>query len=585
MSNPADLERRFRSAVPDPDTDRALEEVLARIGRRRRVTAAVIAVVVAVLVVAGAVGVVQLRDDDAPVFVGEPKADDAGMRARWMVPGVGMRGSFVLSDGRVVVAASDAVFAATGFRSERGEITALERSTGDVRWTAQAGELGEGVFLQGVAGDVLVVGTPQQVIGFDVADGHRRWTIELGAMGLDGYRAVRSAMSEPVTAVGLSTPTEGDGRAPVLLGIDVASGDIAWETGIEVTSDALQATGFQVDDLTFGTPPVEGGDAVFISTSRANLVDLTDGHVRWSVKVGDGVGFGDVPAIIDGDAVHLPAYDGSGVEVRTVARIDGSARWERAGHGATLIGGELWSLTADGSVQRLDRDTGEVLEVLDPSGEPAQQLVDVGGLVGLVGQAGLAVIDRQGAVHLRVSWPGSVADLAVDRGEVLVATDDAVVHAYDIDLNDAASCARPAGDAPVVGSYIVTALPDGFEPDGAVERTSTGDSDAGGETRAVQRFVDGDGRVIEVVDLNGYDPSTMVTSAHEGASSEPITIRRCIETADGPVVFEQRAELSTTKDRIVIGTTEWEYGGFAVIGGRDVTLGEVLAVATGLRRR
>ena len=144
------------------------------------------------------------------------------------------------------------------------------------------------------------------------------------------------------------------------------------------------------------------------------------------------------------------------------------------------------------------------------------------------------------------------------------------------------SCDGLDGTEPVVGGHALTAIPDGFERDGEVSETSTGFVDMGGETHARLRFSDADGRWIEFDSFGMGSPETYAQELHTGAVSERVTYVRCVNPGDAQPI-EYQATLSHHPDRTILAAQEWEYGGFSISGSPDVTVEELLAVASGLR--
>jgi hypothetical protein len=144
------------------------------------------------------------------------------------------------------------------------------------------------------------------------------------------------------------------------------------------------------------------------------------------------------------------------------------------------------------------------------------------------------------------------------------------------------ACQSATPSDPRVDQYVVTVRPPGFEPRGSIERTSTGPADLGGETTATLELVDGAGRSIEVVAFGVDRPSELVRRAHRGAVPEVVELQRCVSSGD-PYPALWRVEASSTSERSVVGSQEWEYGGFLVVGGPGVTRAELLAVAAGLQ--
>jgi outer membrane protein assembly factor BamB len=444
------------AAEPEPDTERALADVMQRIRRRtrRKVVAAV--TVVAVVGVLVAVWVVDRQGSDrSPVFVGEPtttspfeSGDTApGLRRLWTAQGVGM-GRGVPSSGQVVLSVGDMVFAASGFGIGQaqpvGRITALDRATGEVGWTT---EVGDSAFLQGAAGGIVIANTSDgRIVGLDDADGAVRWQISLSELDLDGYGAVRSAVATPRSAIGLSADGEGDVRPPVILGLDANTGDVAWTTGLA-----------EGTDLNWATPPVRDGASVFLATlshpgsaeeNVAHLIDFADGSVRWTAGLGGGQGFSEVSVISNGPYIHLPAFP----DVVTVDESDGRRLWDQAGRVFVTTDDGVWTVADDGALTLLEASTGNVVREVDsPLQQPSQLLHLGGGLVGVVSHTQFAAIDSDGAVQVLDRWPLPPLEFArSDRGVVIVATEDQAVTAYKVEPSDAGESGAPdANDAAV----------------------------------------------------------------------------------------------------------------------------------------
>jgi outer membrane protein assembly factor BamB len=452
MATPPDLDHRLRaSAGSEPDTERALADVMRRVRRRTRRRVAAAAATVAVAGGLVAAWVVEWQGSDEPsVFTGQPTTttsqpgDAAGrLRQVWTAPDVGMSGAFAPQGGQLVVPAGETVFTANGFGVGQdlgdagfgpggvGRITALDRETGSVRWTA---EFGEEAWLQGVAGDIVVANTQhERIVGLDAATGAVRWEILLSELDLDGYGAVRSAVAAPRSAIGLSANTEGDVRPPVILGINTATGDVAWTTPLA-----------EGTDLTWGTPPVRDGETVFLSTLShpgsapervVHLVEFADGSVRWTVGLGggQGSGFSEASATINGPYVHLPAFP----DVVTVDRGDGRRLWAHPGWMFATTGDGVWTVAGEGRLALLDAGTAAVgREVDSPVGQP-EQLLDLGeGRIGVVDHDQFAALDANGEVEVLYTWPHPLVEFARwDRGQLLVATEDQAVTAYEVETS------------------------------------------------------------------------------------------------------------------------------------------------------
>lgn len=440
MSNLAELEDRLRDAAgAEPDTEQALDEVMNRIDRRIRRVKVSVAAVVTVLLAATAVWMVERPgSEDSSVLVGEPPetstpdSDPASVSVRemWRARDVGMSGSSLPSGGALTATRGDMVFAAEGFGNGQsepvGRISGLDRGTGSVRWTT---DLGGPAFLQG-ATDMTVIANTQheRLFGLDATDGTIIWELELADLGLEGYGAVTSAVTETTAAVGVSANNEGDVRPPVVLGIESASGNVQW------TSALTDGT-----DLNWGTPPVSGGDAVFTTTlshpesaerNVAHLIGLADGTIGWSVDMGDSQGFSNDSATIGPETVTLPAHP----DIMSVQRADGTINWTRPGHGAQNIDDDLWMFLPDGVVASIDPRSGDVVDELETPDDQVSQLIDLGtSLIGLFSRAQLTVVRPDGEIAAQQQWDAPLADAArFDRDIIVVATEDGAVSAFAV---------------------------------------------------------------------------------------------------------------------------------------------------------
>lgn len=478
MPSPLDLTQRFRAATaPAPEVDAGLREVMARVRRQTARRRAAVLGVVGILAVSASLWVVRSDDPDKSVFVGpsptptHPSPNDAApvLSPLWTGAGLGMSASFGATSGDLTAASSEAVFTATGFGSttstgDSGKVTAVNRDTGTERWAV---ELDGPAFIQGVTGTTVIANNQEnRIVGLDAIDGTVRWEISLADRGLDGYGAVTSAVGEPVSAIGLSASNEGDLRPPVVVGVDTNTGEIVWTTPLEPGTD-----------LTFGTPPLDDGQTVFVSTpshpgsapeNLAHLIDVADGSIEWDAGLGGGQGFGDHGAVIAGPFVHLPAEP----DVLTLNRGDGSMAWTRPGRDAVYVNDALWIIGTGNALDRLDPATGEPLSTIaSPVDDPAQ-ILDLGnGDLGIVSYTSMMGIEADGQERFRAVWPARLADsVRVDDRLLIVATGDAAVSAYSLDAapttptrssTDDASCPNhPSGNSPATfdpnaGTYVV----------------------------------------------------------------------------------------------------------------------------------
>jgi outer membrane protein assembly factor BamB len=370
------------------------------------------------------------------------------LAVRWQRAGVGMSSSFLPSGGRLLAADGEHVYAASGFgEAGFGEsqhtVSALDRNTGETRWTlTRAGP----PFLQGVVDGVVLVNEQYNVlIGVDGVTGSERRTTELSSFGLNGYGATVNAVNEGVAAVGVTASGEGSTQPPVITGIDPTNGQLRWR--------AILAPG---TDLNHGTPIVVDGAALFLSTlshpgsaprNMMYAVDLSDGTVRWSVELGGGQGFHGVGAVVSRGGVHIP---GPGALI-TVDPANGTERWRReAGPlpAPAVVGNKLVLLTGSAIVV-VDPVTGQELSYLaDARGTPGDHvspsLPDKPVVLAIDRRHGRGIDVRNLATTWSQDWPALLVDVPLLLTDALVvATGDRGVTVFEIHRPSA-----PEGTAP-----------------------------------------------------------------------------------------------------------------------------------------
>ena len=229
-------------------------------------------------------------------------------------------------------------------------MVALDRRTGKQAWDAPI-EGNGGAGLQGAANGIVVANNYNQLVGLDADRGETRWRISLSSLGLEGYWPTRSAVTDGISAIGLSALSEGDVRPPVVLGVRTATGEVVWRTALEAGTD-----------LSLAVPPVRNGATVFLSTlshpasapgNVAHLLDLADGRVRWTVALGGSQAFSTWPAVFDQSFVVLSAVRAIG-EVRSVDQAHGVSQWSAPGLVVLPTVDGLWTLRPDYSLALLD---------------------------------------------------------------------------------------------------------------------------------------------------------------------------------------------------------------------------------------
>lgn len=188
---------------------------------------------------------------------------------------------------------TDTVYAA----AENGEVYAINKANGNVRWRERTRETITGAV--GVGGGMVLFGTRDaKVVALDAETGERLWE----------SRVSSEVLAPPVTdgrVVALQTI---DGR---LIALEPASGEQRWI--YETTVPALTLRG--------NSKPVISGNAIIagFSSGMVAAVDANNGFLMWEERIAVPQGRYDIERIIDidgdpivvGNSVYLGAYQGN----------------------------------------------------------------------------------------------------------------------------------------------------------------------------------------------------------------------------------------------------------------------------------
>jgi outer membrane protein assembly factor BamB len=163
----------------------------------------------------------------------------------------------------VVVSGSTIGYDPKALKGAKGELTAFDLETGDVKWHKDV--KGGVVSCAALTDDAaVVVATDGQVRAFDLASGERRWNCDVKA----------PLFAPPAIAAGVVYAGDLKG---VLHAIDLSSGAEKWS--LDLAADPVKAPG-----MIYGGPAVQGG-RIYVAT--VNLADNGKGTPTAVVCIGE----------------------------------------------------------------------------------------------------------------------------------------------------------------------------------------------------------------------------------------------------------------------------------------------------------
>lgn len=317
------------------------------------------------------------------------------------------------------VVAGDIAIAA----SASGEVIAVEIATGDLRWRTV---LDDPLLLwlyhrPAPDGDRVFLGDVARFSCLSVRDGSTLWSrTDLGQReNLTTF--AHPAVVDDTLLLGFT------GQVPSLWGLDPATGDTRWPTGVEAGSMYRRPPAELVVHLpqvvVGGISPDPGGSDAYVLRlgSRVERLRAADGSLVWSAPLTGW--FNPAPPLVTGDAVFASSNVG---EVHSFDRETGELRWKTAVQGDSPI--------AMGSY----RLGGPVL--LSAPVEVDGRLLVTGG-DGHIRVLAAETGDEKGAYDIGVPIAAQVA-VDAGTGSCVVSPVDGVLRAFTL---DALLSAAPAG--------------------------------------------------------------------------------------------------------------------------------------------
>ena len=305
--------------------------------------------------------------------------------------------------GPVPAVAGDTVYVAC----EDGNLYAVARATGELRWTFTADPFEPFVNGPTIAGGLAYVigGDSMSLYAVDIATGEERWRY-----------AAASVAAAPAVAGGIALVNTGEG---FLIGLDAVTGEERWRTTIPTGGRA-------------GDAAVLDGMA-YVGSESGNLaaVDAATGEIVWQVDTGDER---------NGSAVVAEGivYVGAGSLTGSLSAYDaetGALRWQRDEPMFTpsVANGVGYSSSPDGTVYAFDAASGAELWQAQVGG-PATPVAIAGDIIYVPSEGDGAVYALDAATgaelwHVTLDGEPSVQAAVVD-GVIYVATSFGVIQAF-----------------------------------------------------------------------------------------------------------------------------------------------------------
>lgn len=203
------------------------------------------------------------------------------------------------SDGRTVAVVT-----------ERGELVALEASTGEERWRTAAGV--EVLAPPGVSGRTVVVrASDSRLLGFDAQSGERRWVYQRNVPPLSLRNTAGMLVDGDVAVVGFP-----GGK---MVAINLLNGGALWELTVSMPRGVTELE--RVADVA-GVPVVGHNDVCAVTyQGRAACFDLSNGSVAWSREFSSSAGMDH-----DGRRVYITSADDA---VHALDAASGASVWKQ----------------------------------------------------------------------------------------------------------------------------------------------------------------------------------------------------------------------------------------------------------------
>jgi outer membrane protein assembly factor BamB len=246
----------------------------------------------------------------------------------------GFGGGLALDSGRL--------YATTGF----GTVVGLNPDSGAVLWTQKVGEPVRSS-PTAAGGKVFFVSTDSVLHALDGADGQEQWTAR--------------GVPEPATLLSNVSPAIGQGvvvaafPAGDISAFQMSNGEAAWKESLSRTSET-SAAGILADPA---RPVIDHG-VVFAVSHGGKMIAASEstGERIWTRNLTSTqmpYVAGDTVYVVDvtGKLLALSRTDG---KIRWLTQLPGTSRWS----GPVLAGGQLWLVSAEGSLVGVDARSGKV---------------------------------------------------------------------------------------------------------------------------------------------------------------------------------------------------------------------------------